>query len=187
GSMHQSVTGYRKGSSSKVRCVDVAALVTAAILRKNPEATVLPFEGKVVDIDLNPLDSVMTNAKKLASIPAGATNCSAPLRLLNSKKASVSMVIFISDNESWIDSSGRGYYNYATATMQEWNQIKSRNSDAKMACIDIVPNTTVQAKSDRDILNIGGFSDLVFQVLSAFAAGQLGKGCASALIDAEVV
>lgn len=34
GSMASSVTGYRKGASSKVRCIDVAALTAAAILRK---------------------------------------------------------------------------------------------------------------------------------------------------------
>ncbi|MBO0858980.1 MAG: TROVE domain-containing protein, partial [Chloracidobacterium sp.] len=33
GSMHSPVTGYRKGATSKVRCVDVAALVAAAVLR----------------------------------------------------------------------------------------------------------------------------------------------------------
>ena len=38
GSMSSPVTGYRKGASSKVRCIDVAALVAAAVLRRNPEA-----------------------------------------------------------------------------------------------------------------------------------------------------
>ena len=33
----------RKGATSAVRCIDVAALVAAAILRKNPDAEVLPF------------------------------------------------------------------------------------------------------------------------------------------------
>ena len=44
GSMHSPVTGYRRGSSSAVRCIDVAALVAAAMLRKNPSAQVIPFE-----------------------------------------------------------------------------------------------------------------------------------------------
>ena len=38
GSMSSPVTGYRKGASSKVRCIDVAALVAAAVLRRNREA-----------------------------------------------------------------------------------------------------------------------------------------------------
>jgi 60 kDa SS-A/Ro ribonucleoprotein len=57
------VTGQRKGSTTKVRCIDLAALVAAAVLRKNPSAEVLPFESHVVKVNLNPRDSVMTNAQ----------------------------------------------------------------------------------------------------------------------------
>ena len=44
------VAGHRvpQGATSKVRCVDVAALVAAALVRKNPRAEVLPFEQDVV-------------------------------------------------------------------------------------------------------------------------------------------
>ena len=40
-------------------------------------------------------------------------------------------------------------------------------------CLDSQPNQTTQAAEREDILNIGGFSDRVFEVISAFAAGQL--------------
>ncbi len=70
GSMHSAVTGYRKGATSAVRCIDAAALFAAAILRKNPTAEVIPFESDVVKVALNPRDSIMTNAQKLASLPA---------------------------------------------------------------------------------------------------------------------
>src|SRR5215471_1923307 len=56
GSMKSAVTGFRAGSTSKTMCVDVAALVAAAVLRKNPSATVLPFDSDVVHVDLNPRD-----------------------------------------------------------------------------------------------------------------------------------
>ena len=48
GSMSSPVTGYRGSATSSVRCIDVAALVAAAMLRKNPDAVVLPFEQSVV-------------------------------------------------------------------------------------------------------------------------------------------
>ena len=86
GSMGSPVTGYRKGATSAVRCIDVATLVAAAFLRTNPTARVLPFEQAVVDIGLNPRDAVMTNAAKLASIGGGGTNCSAPLERLVKEK-----------------------------------------------------------------------------------------------------
>ncbi|GAA5132094.1 TROVE domain-containing protein [Luteolibacter yonseiensis] len=170
GSMQSPVTGYRQGGSTKVRCIDVAALVAAAFLRKNREARVLPFEVKVVKVPLNPRDSVMTNATALAKIGGGGTNCSAPLALLNQEKAVPDLVIFVSDNESWADpKAGRG-----TSMMAEWEKIKNRNPKAKLVCIDIVPNTTTQAPDRKDILNIAGFSDSVFDLIASFAAGAEG-------------
>jgi 60 kDa SS-A/Ro ribonucleoprotein len=169
GSMKSPVTGHRAGSTTSVRCVDVAALVAAAVLRKNQSATILPFEQDVVPVDLNSRDSVMTNAGRLASIGGGGTNCSAPVRLLNQRKAKADLVLFVSDNESWVDR-GRGR---GTALMAEWSEFRQRNPKARLVCLDIQPNQTTQAAERADILNIGGFSDQVFEVISAFASGQL--------------
>lgn len=171
GSMSWSVTGNRPGATSAVRCIDVAALTASAILRKNPSAEVLPFENSVVDIRLNPRDSVMTNAQKLASIGGGGTNCSAPLAELNRKKAKGDVIIYVSDNESWIDSNRS--WNSGTETMKQWNEFKSRNKDAKLVCIDIQSNPTTQAQERPDILNVGGFSDQVFNLIAEFAKGNL--------------
>lgn len=171
GSMQSPVTGYRKGASSRVSCIDVAALVAAAFLRKNPDARVLPFEQTVVNLTLKPKDSVARNAQKLAAIGGGGTNCSAPLALLNQKQQAPDLVIFISDNESWADPrQPRG-----TALMAEWLKLKSRNPQARLVCIDIVPNTHTQAPDRSDILNIGGFSDAVFDLIASFAGGADGS------------
>ena len=169
GSMASPVTGYRKGATTAIRCIDVAALVAAAIVRANPKAEVIPFEEKVVPVDLNPRDSVMTNAKNLASVGGGGTNCSAALEALNERKAKGDLVVFVSDNESRADpKTGRG-----TALMAEWSRFRSRNAGARLACIDLQPSATTQAAESDDVLNVGGFSDEVFDVLSAFAAGSL--------------
>ncbi|MDT7781343.1 MAG: 60 kDa SS-A/Ro ribonucleoprotein [Acidobacteriota bacterium] len=170
GSMRSPVTGLRKGSTTAVRCVDVAALMAASVVRRNPRAEVLPFEHEVVaGLKLNSRDSVMTNAQKLAAIGGGGTNCSAPLRLLNERKAEGDLVIYVSDNESWVDAvAGRG-----TATMREWAVFKRRNPHARMVCIDVQPYGTVQAAESGDVLNVGGFSDQVFDVVADFAAGRL--------------
>jgi 60 kDa SS-A/Ro ribonucleoprotein len=174
GSMHSPVTGYRQGATSAVRCIDVAALVAAAILRKNPTAEVIPFESDVVKVSLNARDSIMTNAQKLASLPAGGTNCSAPLKMLNRKEAKGDVLIYVSDNESWIDTPYHGRFGGSgTETMKQWNEFKSRNADAKLVCIDIQPYPHTQAKERADILNIGGFSDQVFTLVSEFTNGTL--------------
>jgi 60 kDa SS-A/Ro ribonucleoprotein len=172
GSMASPVTGERGASTSVVRCIDVAALVSAAIMRKNPSAVVLPFSTEVVDVHLNPRDSIITNAQKLAAIGGGGTTCSAPLAKLNREKAIGDLVIFISDNESWADpQKGRG-----TAMLHEWNAFKRANPNARLVCIDIQPYGTTQAAEATDVLNIGGFSDAVFEVVAQFAEGRLTAG-----------
>lgn len=164
GSMSQPVTGYRGGATSAVRCVDVAALVAAAMLRVN-DAAVLPFDTRVVNVSLSRRDSVMTNAAKLGGVGGGGTSCSAPLAKLNAEGARGSLVVLISDNESWVDER-RG----ESALMVEWAAFRRRNPRAKLVCLDLVPNRSTQASSGGSVLNVGGFSDAVFQVVADFAA-----------------
>nr|WP_244508921.1 RNA-binding protein [Rhizobium sp. NFR12] len=171
GSMGSPVTGFRKGATSAVRCIDVAGLMTAAFLQRNPKARVLPFENDVVSISLNRRDSVMTNATKLAAVGGGRTNCSAPLRKLADEKAKVDLVVFISDNQSWVDVDKSGQ---PTGVMTEWAKIKRINPAAKLVCLDIQPYATTQAPTRDDVLNIGGFSDAVYEVITSFAANPKG-------------
>lgn len=168
GSMSSPATGCRGSATTAVRCIDVAALVAAALLRKNRNTVVLPFENDVVSIDLSPSDTVLANAQKLAAIGGGGTNCSAPLARLNREKARANLVVFVSDNQSWVDAR-----HGATATLREWETFRQRNPEAKLVCVDIQPYGTTQAAERGDILNVGGFSDEVFRILAAFAAGQL--------------
>jgi 60 kDa SS-A/Ro ribonucleoprotein len=172
GSMASPVTGVRRGSTSAVRCIDVAGLVAASVARTNKNVLVLPFENSVCEIALNMRDSVMTNAEKLASIGGGGTNCSAPLKWLNARRESADLVIFVSDNQSWVDAGKAG----PTEMMRQWGAFKSRNAQAKLVCIDIQPHGTTQAQERTDVLNVGGFSDEVFEIVNAFAAGRLSAG-----------
>jgi len=171
GSMHSSVTGHRGSATSKTRCIDIAALVSAAMLRTNPKARVIPFERITVNVQLNPRDSIMTNAQKLANIGGGGTACSAPLAMLNREKADVDLVIIVSDNESWAD---REQWGGKTGLMKEWDILKQRCPEAKLVCLDIQPYTTAQAQNRHDILNIGGFSDQVFSLIGSFAERGMG-------------
>jgi len=194
GSMHSPITGERVNPktgkvemhTTKVRCIDVAALVAASFLRTNRDAVIIPFESEAItNFKLNPRDSVMTNAEKLRNLPCGGTNCSAALKAVNDFKLSPALCVFVSDNESWLDSSTYGQYsNWSTsgygstsvgtartATLREWDAIKKRAPNAKLVCLDITPNTTTQAPSRDDILNIGGFSDSCFDAMAAFCNG----------------
>ncbi|OKH86947.1 TROVE domain-containing protein [Thalassospira sp. TSL5-1] len=171
GSMTFPVTGYRRGATSTVRHVDVAALVAAAFLRTNRHCEVLPFDFDVRNARLEPRDTILTNAGRLAKLGGGGTDCSAPLKWLNKRKKTPDLVVFVSDNQSWMDDLNGSR---STGMAQEWAVLKQRNPKAKLVCIDIAPYGTTQVKNREDVLNIGGFSDAVFDQIATFSNGQNG-------------
>lgn len=169
GSMGSPVTGFRAGSSTKTRCVDVAAVFACALQRKNRNnACIIPFDTSVHPYTLNPFDSVMSNAQQLARFGGGETSCESALVHLNNQNWNGTAVIFVSDNESWCRTSA--YYGYGTGLMDEWARLKSRpeNKNAKLVCVDIQAGSTTQAPDSKDRLNVGGWSDACFNVIANF-------------------
>ena len=176
GSMSSAVTGNRgRGATSKMRCIDVAALFAAAILRRNPDSVVIPFDTSAYDAKIDPNDSILSIAERLAKYGGGGTDCSLPLVAANQKyaKRKFAGVVLVSDNESWVGTGRHG----STGVMTAWevfssNQRKLSGGTAspKLINIDLQPYQTVQACERADIMNIGGFSDSVFNVISAFLA-----------------
>ncbi len=165
-SMQMAVTGQREGSTSVISCAQAAAVLTAAVLRKNRDAAVLPFSTGVHNLALNPRDSIMTISKQIGALRGSGTACSAPLATLNNAMYGADLVIYASDYESWHDRSGSDPV--GTSLMHQWAKFKVRNPKAKLVCIDLAPNTTSQASSAMDRLNVGGFSDAVFDVIESF-------------------
>lgn len=191
GSMRSSVTGRRgTGSTTKMRCVDVAALVAAAILRRNPDSVVVPFDTSAYDAKVDPSDSILSLSERLAAYGGGGTDCSLPIQKAASgslAKRKFAGIVLVSDQESWVYQ-GRPYFygqNGATGVLTEWetfvrNQIQlggggGTASPPKLICIDLQPARTTQAPERRDILNVGGFSDAVFDVIGAFLSGDAGR------------
>ena len=170
GSMDSPLTGHRKGATSTIRCVDVAALITAAVLRRNPTAVVLPFNSQVVSHRLSARDSVLTNAERLAALAGGGTCVSAPLAGLNRGRTAGDLIIIVSDNQSWVDAAGGP----GTATMREWSRFRERNPQARLVLLDLQPYLTSQVYERYDVLNVGGFSDSVFGVVARFATARSG-------------
>jgi len=180
GSMHSAVTGNRGSATSKVRCIDIAALATAAFLRRNEKAEVIPFSDHVVPLPrpLNALDSIVTNANVLSSLPSGGTACAAPLRWLNERNQAPDVVVFVSDNQSWSDFRITRSQSGSSGTImsQEWDRLRKRNPRAKLVLIDLQPYSSTQVENRDDVLNVGGFSDSVFDVVSSFVGNGTGGG-----------
>jgi 60 kDa SS-A/Ro ribonucleoprotein len=181
-SMGSSITGARGSGTSKVACKDVAALMTACIVRQNPRAIVLPFHTDVVRVPIEPRDSVMTISMAIMAAPGGGTSVSRPLQWLNEQGIKPDVVIIISDYESWADVARE-----TTRTMVEWAKLRDRHPTAKLVCIDIQPYNTTQATDRADILNVGGFSDSVFDVVTRFAEGSMNAEHWIGIIDATEI
>ena len=99
-------------------------MFAAAIIRKNALAKITPFDTAVRNIAINPKDSVATNAEKLA-IHGGGTDCGCALAYLNAGNRKADAVMFISDNQSWVQSSQTR--SNETPMMREWQRFKERN------------------------------------------------------------
>lgn len=171
GSMHSPVTGVRKGATTAVRCIDAAALITAAVLRRNPRTLVVPFSDRADVLALDADAGILANAETLAALPSGGTDCATPVALLNRQGRRADLVVLVSDNESWA-----GFQNARAGTglAREWSAFKARNPRARLVCLDLQPNPAVQARTQPDVMNIGGFSDAVFDLVELFARGELG-------------
>lgn len=174
GSMASPVTGRRgRGATSKMRCVDVAALFASAVLRRNPESVVIPFDTSAYEVRVDPADSVLSLAERLAKYGGGGTNCSLPLAAANTRfrDRRFAGCVLVSDQESWVGAGRAG----STAVVTEWQRFVANQkrlggeaASPKLVCIDLQPYTTTQAPDRGDTLNVGGFSDAVFSIVAAF-------------------
>ena len=89
-----------------MRCVDVAALFAAAILRRNPDSIVVPFDTRAYQAKIDPSDSILSLSARLSKYGGGGTDCSLPLVEANKRyaKRAFAGIVLVSDNESWINS-----------------------------------------------------------------------------------
>ena len=58
-----------------MRCVDVAALFAAAILRRNPDSVVIPFDTQAYHAQVDPGDTILS----LAELSVSAVYTASPL------------------------------------------------------------------------------------------------------------
>jgi 60 kDa SS-A/Ro ribonucleoprotein len=179
GSMGSAITGRRgRGATSKVRCVDVAALFAAALLRRNPDSVIVPFDTRAHRVEIDSEESILNLAGRLAQFGGGGTDCSLPLAEANGRLRGRRFAgcVLVSDMESWVGEGRHG----STAVLTQWQEFVKQqarlhgedDAGAKLVCINLQAYATTQAPERDDVLNVGGFSDAVFQVVTAFVAGR---------------
>jgi 60 kDa SS-A/Ro ribonucleoprotein len=174
GSMRNPVTKQNETVQSKIRNVDIAALFTLALVRKNFDVKSFAFDHHLYEIykGLNPVDSLVSITNNLAAINGGGTDTRLPFIYLLQQQIKTNLIIIVSDNESW---SNRNSYNrrefFEQGVYPLWKQYLAFNPDARLVCLDISPNNTSPIKSSESSFNIGGFSDNVFDLISDIANG----------------
>lgn len=176
GSMIDPITGQLFNTSSKIRCIDVAALFTAAVVKRNPDTRVLPVDTRVHPYKTEPRNTIITEAQRLAKFGGGGTNLGLAFEFLCHNRIKVDNVIVISDMESWVNSGNTRYPNPwgGTTSMAHWEMVHSYNRNSKLVCINIVPGKASQIddKNKDDILQISGWNDAVFSVIEGFLSGD---------------
>ncbi|MCU0757071.1 MAG: TROVE domain-containing protein, partial [Xanthomonadales bacterium] len=187
GSMCSPVTGWQKGASSAVRCIDVAALIAACLKQVNPATRVIAFNDSAHEWKPECAEApkgiwqrrkptpkplgVLQTASALAGLLGGGTAVSAPFALLDRQRQAPDLVVLVSDNMSWVDT---GPLHAPTETWRLWQRLKQRNPYARLVCIDLQPNPTAQVPERADVLTIGGFTDEVYVRIADFVAGDDG-------------
>lgn len=152
---------------SSVRHIDIAAVFAAALKFHNPEAEIVLFNSHARDYIVNSGTTLLQLANDISRLANGGTDCGAALKHIYDKGRYSGMpdnIIIISDNQSWLGFN-KGH---KTTTQRIFDNIRQINPRAKMVNIDIAPISSSQTSPSEHVLNIGGFNDTVFKIVSDF-------------------
>lgn len=168
-SMSSSVNGVRTaGDTSKISNIEVASLITSSFAKTNKDFDLVVFNGSAKSVTLSKNSSILENAQVLSKLLSGGTNTGAAIKYINDKNYKNKNVIIISDNHSWIRSMYGVYGVEKTAATIEWDKYAKRVNGAKLVCLDISPNLTVQVPEQDNVLNVAGWTDSIWEVIQNF-------------------
>ena len=158
GSMQSCFTNKQNTTSA----AEVAGIFAAGLLRQCPNATVLPFQHEVVPVALNPRDSVLSNAQKIARLGGGGTSLAAPVEMLLRRGDAVDLFVGITDNEEWVSAPGFGW---GTGFLDAWRKYKAQVAPAaKAVLVTVVPDLCRPVpETEPDVHFVHGWSDAVMR------------------------
>ena len=160
-----SLINYR----STIRVMDIAAVLVAALKKKNPDLEIILFNSSASMYE--PKDKTLLGiSNELSRMANGGTDCGAAMMFIKQRYADKGMpdnIIMVSDNESWLGTT-RNFWNTQTGTIEHLEEIRRINPNTRMINIDITPGSSSQTIPKEYVLNIGGFNDSVFNVISMF-------------------
>lgn len=175
GSMQQVIGG----NTSSVMRLTAAAILAAGLWKANPNAVFAVYGTNIGLIDgVSPLDSLSTIVAKIKSYNHGSTNThlvfESAEHFLKTTGSAFANIVVISDNESWSTQTGFYHGHLMTKVNSMGAEYVSRNLPVpKIFNIDVDPNAVSHVPSSKNIFNIGGMDDYVFDIIDNFAKSEV--------------
>jgi 60 kDa SS-A/Ro ribonucleoprotein len=139
---------------------------------------IIPFDTRAHTVESDADAPILALAARLATYGGGGTDCSLPLAEANTRLAGRRFAgcVLVSDMESWVGAGRHG----STGVMTQWQAFAANQrrlhgpewAGPRLVCINLQAYATAQAPERPDVLNVGGFSDAVFQVVASFIADE---------------
>lgn len=142
----------------------VAAAILAMVnARVEPHAHFVAYSHELIPVDITRNDSLEQVVKTMEEIPYGATNCELPIRYAIDNKLDVDAFV------SYTDSETRGQ-NPARLL----REFRERKPNAKHVVVAMEANfMSIADPTDRDSLDVAGFSTDVPTIISSFIGGDI--------------
>lgn len=164
GSMSSPVSGH-----SKVTCIDIATVLTAAFAANTESSIVGAFGSQWVPVA--PTSRILKTVDDLVNSGAGwSTNGHLVVDWAIQNNTFLDMFVYFTDMQLW---SQGGFTMDRSAFEQSFNQYKARvNPKARLVIFNLNGYQTTPIDVVRnDVLEIAGWSDKIFQVLSTLEQG----------------
>ena len=169
-----SMQGYASHQTSPIA---IAALFAAALYRKG-DADVLIFDDRTIWLQLNPADSVMTNAQKIRDrAQAGGTNFNL---IFDAATRPYDRVVILSDMQAWMKrerSNNVFFRGWGTGTSDPATAAKDyrrrTGADPHIFCFDLAGYGTAQFPEPK-VTQLCGWSDKAFDLMLMLERGQDG-------------
>jgi 60 kDa SS-A/Ro ribonucleoprotein len=154
---------------STIQCVDIGAILAAAIVKGSKDTLLLPFGDEVVYSGINcvnPNDTLLTSAKEITKYRGNGTDLGQPIKYLLDHNEEVDVFVGITDEEEW---SGAGFLHY-------WKQYTARYPKVRAYLLKVMPYThAVVPEQQKNVSYIYGWSDSVLGFIDAQEKGQSGQ------------
>ncbi|XP_053373250.1 RNA-binding protein RO60-like [Mercenaria mercenaria] len=163
GSMSQPVLG-----SSNISCSTAAATMMMVTAKTEQHCIIKGYSQEMVDIGVEPSDTIDTVQRRVDTIPVGNTDCAKPMiDAMENKIKDVDVFVVYTDNETWY---GKCHPFYA---LQEYRQYSERPNAKLIVCGMCSTEFTIADPSDQHMLDVIGFDSSAPAIISDFALDRI--------------